>query len=48
MSLETEVWKDIVPIPQDDGPDPLAPIAYEPECKLIFFKQLALTIIIMS
>ena len=32
MTLETEVWNDITPIPQDDGPDPLAPIAYDAEC----------------
>ncbi|CAG8496293.1 10248_t:CDS:2 [Funneliformis mosseae] len=31
MTLEAEVWNDITPIPQDDGPDPLAPIAYNPE-----------------
>ncbi|RGB31747.1 hypothetical protein C1646_626790 [Rhizophagus diaphanus] len=31
MTLETEVWSDIKPIPLDDGPDPLAPIAYDTE-----------------
>ncbi|CAI2171047.1 12406_t:CDS:10 [Funneliformis geosporum] len=31
MNFEAEVWNDITPIPQDDGPDPLAPIAYNAE-----------------
>lgn len=26
-------WADVVPIPQDDGPNPLVPIAYTRECK---------------
>ena len=25
---EDEAWKDVVPIKQDDGPDPVCPIAY--------------------
>ena len=25
-------WKDVVPIPQDDGPHPVAPIDYSEEC----------------
>jgi len=24
-------WKDVVPIPQDDGPDPICPIVYRPD-----------------
>ncbi|GBB95266.1 hypothetical protein RclHR1_02500015 [Rhizophagus clarus] len=31
MTLEAELWSDITPIPLDDGPDPLAPIAYDAE-----------------
>ncbi|CAB4412720.1 unnamed protein product [Rhizophagus irregularis] len=31
MALEAEVWSDIKPVPLDDGPDPLAPIAYDAE-----------------
>lgn len=26
-------WSDVVPIPQDDGPDPVVTIAYTEECK---------------
>ena len=25
-------WKDVVPVKQDDGPDPVAPISYSQEC----------------
>lgn len=32
MTLEAEAWSDITPIPLDDGPDSLAPIAYDAEC----------------
>ena len=26
------VWSDLVPISQDDGPQPLCPILYDPTC----------------
>lgn len=27
-------WKDVTPIPQDDGPNPLVPIAFSEECSI--------------
>lgn len=30
---ERELWKDVVPIEQDDGPNPIVAIAYTPKCK---------------
>ena len=32
-------WADVVPIPQDDGPNPLVPIAYTSECMFFFFSS---------
>ena len=30
-------WKDVVPVAQDDGPNPLVPIAYSSDCKKSYF-----------
>lgn len=30
-------WSDITPIKQEDGPDPVAVINYDPECKFLYF-----------
>ena len=30
---ERKTWADVVPVPQDDGPDPACPIAYTDECE---------------
>ena len=31
---ERDQWRDVTPIPQDDGPNPLVPIMYSQECEL--------------
>ncbi|CAJ0636833.1 9231_t:CDS:2 [Entrophospora sp. SA101] len=31
MSFDEQEWEDVEPIPQDDGPNPLAPINYDPD-----------------
>jgi hypothetical protein len=36
MSFDISKWSDVVPVSQDDGPHPVAAIAYKPECKLLF------------
>jgi hypothetical protein len=36
MTAVVEGWEDIVPVPQDDGPAPVAAIQYAPECKTTF------------
>ncbi len=28
-----EVWSDVTPVPQDDGPTPVAAIAYTTQCE---------------
>lgn len=33
MSEFENIWSDVIPIPQDDGPDPVVKIAYTNECK---------------
>lgn len=30
-------WKDVTPIPQDDGPEPVVQIAYSAKCKSLCF-----------
>ena len=34
---DREDWKDITPVPQDEGPHPIVRIAYSDRCKWIFF-----------
>lgn len=29
-------WRDVRPIEQDDGPNPIVSIAYSPKCKFIY------------
>lgn len=33
-------WKDVTPIPQDDGPFPIVAIAYSDKCKTIINYQI--------
>ena len=32
IDFDSSEWEDVEPIPQDDGPVPVAPIAYSPDC----------------
>jgi hypothetical protein len=34
LYAERDDWKDVVPVPQDDGPHPVVRIAYAKECEL--------------
>lgn len=33
LYCENPDWKDVTPVAQDDGPNPLVPIAYAQDCK---------------
>ena len=37
-------WSDITPIPQDDGPNPAAKIAYAPQCTLMLISLFRMSI----
>lgn len=34
------IWRDITPVQQDDGPDPLCPILYDPACAYVLLMQM--------
>lgn len=35
FSLDSHIWDDVVPVAQDDGPQPLCPILYDPDCMCV-------------
>lgn len=35
MEFDDETWSDVVPLTQDDGPNPVVPIAYKEEFREI-------------
>lgn len=32
LDMTASIWSDLEPMPPNDGPEPLCPILYDPEC----------------
>lgn len=37
FDLHAPIWDDVVPVAQYEGPEPLCPILYDPQCMYLYF-----------
>lgn len=44
----SDIWADVTPVPQDDGPSPLCPILYSPACESLHLLLAGLLLTLLS